>query len=491
MQASAIDKAEKGILWAGSILFLLSLFVFVYTQNYFAMAAPAVAAILAMAILNWKSFFWLLIFCIPLSAEISLFNGVLATTVPDEQFMWLFVGVFFFLLVRHRAILPIWFLRSSLTLILALQLLWLVVSVGFSTDLLPSLKYFVAKLWFWTSFIIFPVLIFREKKHFKRAFLLFAVPTVLHSVFVFCWHYTLNFGYVESNLVVFPFYQNHVDHSSVLSMLFPLVLVAFQLSKGNKPLRVLLFLTIIFLVPAIYVAAARAAMLGIIFSIGVAFAIRKKLVQWIMPSIFAVTILGVLAMAHDDTYLKFRPDMNRTATQQTFIETVTATFTGQDMSSMERFYRWIAGIRLSADNPLVGVGPNNFYDNYKPYTVTAFKTWVSRNPERSTTHNYFLFMLVEQGWPAMLLYGALLIVVFKKAQRIYHRTSDNFYKKVTMGLAMLLAVGFVNNFFSELLETHKVGGMFYISVALIIVLDYLTKKEAEKESLTSTDSSHK
>lgn len=476
---STVVKADQTILWTGSALFLACIFFFVYTGNYILLAAPFAVAVLVLAIFNWKTLYWLLILCIPFSAEISLFNGVLATTVPDEQLMWLFVGIFLFLVLRYRNIMPDWFLRHSLTLILVMQLLWLIVAVAFSTDLLPSMKYLLAKMWFWTSFIILPVLVFREKKHFKRAFLLFAIPTLAHAVFAFLWHYKMNFGYQESNIVVFPFYQNHVDHSSVLSMLFPLVLVAYQLSKGKTMSRIVLLAAIIFLIPAIYVAAARAAMLGIVFAFVVAFAIRKKMVQWVMPSIFVVMILAILAMANNNTFMKFRPSTS-TATQKTFVETVTATFTGKDMSSMERFYRWIAGIRLSTEHPLIGVGPNNFYENYKPYTVTAFKTWVSRNPEQSTTHNYFLFMLVEQGWPAMLLYGALLIVLFRTAQRIYHRTNDDFYKKVTMGLAMLLAVGFVNNFFSELLETHKVGAMFYISVALIIVIDHITKKEEQK-----------
>lgn len=483
-------RAEKNILWAGSLLFLACIFFFVFTGNYAFLAAPFVASVIVLAIFNWKALYWLLLLCIPFSAEISLFNGVLATTIPDEQLMWLFVGIFFFLILRYGNVMPDWFLRHPLTLILALQLMWLVVAVVFSTELLPSIKFLLAKLWFWTSFIIFPVLIFREKRHFKRAFLLFAIPTLLHAVFAFLWHYKYNFGYRESNIVVFPFYENHVDHSSVLSMLFPLMIVAYQLCKGKVVSRIVLLAAIVFLIPAIYVAAARAAMLGVVFAFVVAFAIRKKIVQWVMPSIFVVMILGVLAMSYENNYMKFRPSVS-TATQQTFMETVTATFTGKDMSSMERFYRWIAAVRMSNDRPLVGVGPNNFYENYKPYTVATFMTWVSRNPERSTTHNYFLFMLVEQGWPAMLLYGTLLIILFRRAQRIYHRTSDDFYKKVTMGLAMLLAVGFVNNFFSELLETHKVGGMFYISVALIIVLDYLTRKSPEKESLMSSHASNK
>ena len=151
------------------------------------------------------------------------------------------------------------------------------------------------------------------------------------------------------------------------------------------------------------------------------------------------------------------------------------------MSSMERLYRWIAGIRMSGDRPLTGYGPNSFYYHYKPYAVSSFRTWVSRNPEKSTTHNYFLLMLVEQGWPAMILYAVLVMVVFAQAQKTYYRFKDRFYKKITLAMAMMFAAGFINNFFSELLETHKVGALFYLSIAILIILDRKSRELEKKE----------
>jgi O-antigen ligase len=131
------------------------------------------------------------------------------------------------------------------------------------------------------------------------------------------------------------------------------------------------------------------------------------------------------------------------------------------------------------------VGPNNFYDHYKAYASSLFKTWVWRNPEKSTTHNYFLLMLVEQGWPAMILYGVLVVMVLATAQRLYHKAQDPFYKKVIMALVMMFAAGFINNFFSELLETHKIGALFFLAIALLIIVDHLVTKQ--NEALNNVD----
>lgn len=484
MPLKATGQPDRWILASGSLLLLLSIGLFVYTQNLLFMGIPFAVVLAIWPLLNWKSFFWFLILCIPLSARISFLNDRLATTFPDEQIMWLFVPVLLSILAYNYKSIPGWFLRHPLTLILALQFIWLLVAVGFSQNYLPSLKYLAAKSWFLTSFIILPVLVVKTKKDFKKLFLLFAIPVTLHAIVAFIWHYHRNFDFFASNYVVKPFYDNHVDYSTVLSMLFPLFIIAYRLSKGKKYQRLLLLAVILFYLPAIYVASARAALLAVVFAFVVAYAVRKKIAQWIMPFGFTTIFLLIAFLAHNNKYIDFKPDIRFTRTQDTFLEAVTGMFTGTDMSSMERFYRWIASVRLSTEHPLVGVGPNNFYDHYKGHAVSMFQTWVSRNPERSTTHNYFLFMLVEQGWPAMILYGTLVMAVLLHGQRIYHRARDPFYKQATLGLIMVFAAGFVNNFFSELLETHKVGALFYLSISLLIVIDYQVRKQNKEVTHT-------
>lgn len=476
-----ISSAEQWIIWGGGALFLVCAGLFAYTSNYFFLAIPFITPVIGWAFFNWKTFYWFFLFCVPLSAPVFFLNNAISTTFPDEQFMWMFVVMAIVLVAANYKIIPEWFLRSPLTLLLILQFVWLIVAVCFSQDIVLSFKYMLAKSWFLVSYILFPVFIFREKKDFITAFKMFIIPVTLHAMFAFTWHYFKHFDFWDSNTVVRPFYRNHVDYSTVLSMVFPLLLIAYQLCKGNKRYRLLLLCVIIFYIPAIYYAQARAAMLGIMFSLVVAFAVRKKFVQLLLPLFFVFITSLVIFMIRDNKYIDYRPNYKYTFTQRSFSDLLTATFRGTDMSSMERFYRWIASARMSTEYPLVGVGPNNFYTHYKGYAVTMFKTYVQRNEERSTTHNNFIFMLVEQGWPAMILYALLMMAIFSNGQRIYHQCRDPFFKKVTMGLIMTAAVGFVNNFFSELIETDKVGALFYIPIALLIVIDYLNKKDARQE----------
>jgi len=204
-----------------------------------------------------------------------------------------------------------------------------------------------------------------------------------------------------------------------------------------------------------------------------------------MPSFYALLIALVCYMVPNNKYMDYRPDFEHTYMHKNIADHLIATIRGTDMSARERVYRWIAAARMSMDRPITGYGPRSFYYFYKPYTVSAFRTYVSRNPEHSTTHNYFLYMLVEQGWPAMLLYAWLIYAIFAKAQKVYHRFQDKFYKLTTLALAMMVAAGFINNFFSELIETHKVAALFYIPLGLLVILDKKSRDDEKNVAETT------
>lgn len=461
--------------------------LYAFTGSPLLLALPVGLAFVLLFLHNYKLAFWLLLLLIPPSIDLGFLELPVSTSVPDEPIMWLFLLMTLALLAAGRLKMPVWWLKNPLILILALQLLWLVVAVVFSQNHLLSLKFLAAKLWFLNAFVVIPVFIFKEKKDYITAFRLFGVTLTLTAIIILVRHARLKFDFMAIHDAVGYLYYNRVEYSTVLSMFFALLCAAVPLTKGRSWQRALLWLVIILFLPAIYFTFARAAILAIIFMFVVNVAIRIRLVNWVFPLFFAFIIFLVAYLVHNNKYYDYRPNFQHTYTHTSLESHLVATFRGEDMSSMERLYRWIASVRMSREHPFVGVGPNNFYEHYKPYAVTSFRTYVSRNPERSTTHNYFLFMLVEQGWPAMILYGVLVFAFFWQAQKVWHRFRhrDRFYRNVTMGVAMMFAAGFINNFFSELLETHKVGALFYLSIALLIILD---RKSKELEVADGTQS---
>lgn len=480
------ELLENKWLHVGALLVLFgSLFAYFLTYNYICLALPFAFLVVAVTAVNWKITYWIFLFTLPASIQFFLLGKSLSTSVPDEPMMWMFLLLFILLLAHNRKILPEWWWRNSIVMVVVLQLLWLIVPVLFSEEKLFSIKFLLAKCWFLVAFFILPVFIFRGKKDFKIAFWLLVLPMVVTMLVIMYRHRSYSFNFRKIEDAIHPLYYNHVEYSTVISMFFPVVFIGFLLTPWRKKwIKLGLLLTILFFLPAIYLTYARAAMLAVVFAFMINIAIRLRLVNLVMPVFYAGIISLVVFMVHNNKFIQFRPNYERTYMHNTFADHMVATFRGTDMSSMERVYRWIAAARMSNRRPITGYGPNSFYYYYKPYAISMFRTYVSRNIEQSTTHNYFLFMLVGQGWPAMLLYAVLLMVAFAQAQKIYHRFEDPFYKNVTMAVIMMFAAGFVNNFFSELIETHKVGGLFYIALALLVVLDRKSRIK-QKEAIDS------
>ena len=141
---------------------------------------------------------------------------------------------------------------------------------------------------------------------------------------------------------------------------------------------------------------------------------------------------------------------------------------------------------MMAENPMTGVGPNNFYDTYKAYTASAYKTWVSDNKEHSTVHNYFFLLLIEQGLPGLGIFLCLLFSLFWYAQKIYHQKQSKWHQTIALTLAAMLAAIITVNFLSDLVETDKIGSLLYCCIGLLVWLDL----HSSNQQLDSKQVSH-
>lgn len=467
------------------VLFIC-IILFSITGSFLFLGAPIAYLYFCLVGLNYKAAYWIFLCTIAPSIQINFNADTMSITLPDEPMMWIFLFLSTVLIARNPAILPKWWWKDEIVLLVVLQFIWLVVAVGYSHVLFYSVKYLIAKSWLMACYFILPILVFNRKDDFQKGFRLMLIPILFTIVVILTHHAKLKFRFDKVQEAMTWLYYNHVDYSSVVSMFFPLLIVAFPLTKSWKWWqRLAVIIMIALFMASIFFSYARAALLAVVFAIAIGLAIKMKLANLVMPTFYAAIIALFAYMVPEHNFLKFKPDYDHTYMHKNFADHMLATFRGKDMSSMERLYRWIAAVRMSRDEPIKGYGPHGFYYNYKPYAINAFKTYVSRNPERSTTHNYFLYMLVEQGWPAMILYALLIPAIFAKAQRTYHRFKDKFYKTATLGLAMTIGAGFINNFFSELIETHKVGALFYIPIALLIILEYKSKNEEQQKQLNT------
>ena len=398
---------------------------------------------------------------------------------PDEALMLvLTLGTVLFLLLNGRRIAFRRWLQHPLVLTMLVTLAWTTVTVIFSENVPLSLKYLLKKIWFLIPFLFLPSLLFREEHTLRRSVqgLVSGITVVAGIVLIRFSAVGFRFELVHDPMQ--PFFINHVSFGSMVACLTPVAVAGLLLSRKLSLQWIFSLLAIGLLVSATYLSYSRAAWMSLLFAAFAWAMVRFRLMHYAMLGFYVCLGVLVFWLSQQNRFLDYKPKFEKTIMHESLEDHILATIQGTDISSAERYYRWIAAVRMSADRPLMGVGPNNFYDFYKAYTVSSFRTWVSRNHEKSTTHNYFLFMLVEQGIPAMLLYAWLIFLIFYQGQKIFARSTTRFDRIAVQGALGVVAAVFVNNFFSELIESDKIGSLFFLALAVLVAIDLKNRQEA-------------
>ena len=435
-------------------------------------------AVLFFLKIELKDLFWLLVFSLPLSTELSV-SGSLSTDFPDEGLMLLLTASLFAFFLLKPALFPIQALKSSLFLVVIVQLLWMLIALFFSQNPLLSVKYILAKVWYIVPFVLGTLVFIRQKEDTARLSRLLIYALIIPIVYSLVRQAGNGFSFDQVSNVLQPFFRNHVNYSAMIVCLLP-ILYAWKAHASEAQKKPIQWLIILFLV-ALFFAYSRGAWLCVIVGAVTWWAIRKQYLLKLIGIAMLLLVLGLGWLIKDNNYLKFAPDFNTTIQHARLNEHMAATYQLKDVSTMERFYRWIAGFRMVSEEPLTGFGPNNFVHYYKSYTVTAFKTWVSDNEEKSSVHNYFLLTAIEQGLPGMLLFCLLLYLMFATVQKAYHRLSDPFDRTVALTSGVILSMIVTLNMLSDLIETDKIGTLFYLLIGILITLQ-IKLQEQEKSS---------
>jgi O-antigen ligase len=304
---------------------------------------------------------------------------------------------------------------------------------------------------------------------------------IAFTVFAMYRHYYLGFTFANINDALQPYFRNHVNYSAMLVCTVPVLVAIYQLHKRS---RIFLEIISLFVLAALFLSYARGAWLALILGAVTYWLIANKKFFAVFVTGFAFLFAALIWIKSNDRYLAYAHDFRTTIFHKNFSEHLTATVELKDVSTAERFNRWVAGVKMIDDNWLTGYGPNTFYQNYKPYMIPAFKTWVSANEDHSTVHNYFLLTTIEQGLPGLIFFLLLLGAMVWYAQHLYHRIEDVFYKTVAMCIGVLLVMIITVNMLSDLIETDKVGGLFFLCLGLLAAIDRNTKEVKFNKGIT-------
>jgi len=434
-----------------------------------ALLLPAGLAVGALvAFIEWRWLYYLLFFLLPFTEEIPLFGG-LSMDVPSEPLMLALTACVGGALVLGTGRLPRREWRHPLLVLLALMLLWTATDTLFSVDSVKSFKYLLAKAWYITPFLLGTLLIVRRPREAWRFAAVYAAGACLGVLYVASRHATKGFSFEEINWAVRPFFRNHVIYATMLALLVPFALLALRATQSGAA-RLAWRVALGLLLLGLLTSYTRASILSLPIAGLYYVALLLRLTRAVLLAVAVGTVLAVAYVATGDRYMEYAPNYERTVFNgKNFEKHLEATYKLQDVSGMERVYRWVAAARMIADKPLVGSGAATFYPEYKRYTVKSFRTYVSDNPEKSTTHNYFLLQLAEQGLPGFLLFVALLATALLAAEGLYHRAQARpDVQRVVLAATLSLVVIIFHLTLNELVEVDKIGPVFFVCLALLV-----------------------
>ena len=140
-----------------------------------------------------------------------------------------------------------------------------------------------------------------------------------------------------------------------------------------------------------------------------------------MPAVFlgiAGAIIFVVYMLHDNTYLQYAPDYKKTIYHTDLTSTWRPPPPLEDVSSAERIYRWIAGVKMIEDKALhrVWACSSNQLPGYAVNTVHYLYQPERRKKAPSTI---YLMVTVEQGFPGLLFWMILLVAILYYGQKLH------------------------------------------------------------------------
>lgn len=149
----------------------------------------------------------------------------------------------------------------------------------------------------------------------------------------------------------------------------------------------------------------------------------------------------------------------------------------QDATTFRRFKLWEAGLKMSIDNQLLGVGINNFNTNYAARYHAPGEAGVPLAP-----HNIFIQAGSELGLPGFLSLLLVIFLVFKRnhqTRRLYSQNNlkndwiANFAHALDLSLIGYIVSG---SFLSVLYYPH-----LYIIMTLAISLNQIARKQVIAE----------
>jgi len=238
--------------------------------------------------------------------------------------------------------------------------------------------------------------------------------------------------------------------------------ISFFLSKGQKKKRFFYFFALLLFSSVILITGSRAVYLGLLigFFYFILFYPKKNKLILISKILFIILFLTGVYLIY---YINTQPQLLESRLGRLSINLA---------KDDPRFSAWIISLKAIKDYPILGYGPENFsiafdryYDPSLPFISKEWGSWYDR------AHNFIFEIGITTGFPAIIIYLSLFVVLFWQLQKIKHRQNT------------LIIHGIQATFFAYLTANLFSFDVFSTYLILFLIIAYSLSLISKKEDL--------
>jgi putative inorganic carbon (hco3(-)) transporter len=444
-------------------------------------AIPAALLMLYLGMFHFDVFIWSAVLFTPISIGLDELGFGLGISLPSEPIL---AGALVILLLRqlHHSYVSRDVLFHPVTIVLLLQLGWMIFTTFTSSMPEVSAKAVTARAWFMGVMCFGTVMMYRYKiSNVRTMTWLYVLPLLV--VVIYASFRLISFGLDKqfAHFSMQPFYKDHAVYAACIAMFVPLVGGFAFYKKYSGTYRFLAATILVVLLIGLLLSYTRAAWLSVVAALVVWAILRFKIqVRYVLV---AVTLAGaVFAVQYDQIIMDLQ--RNKTDSSDNFSEHVESMSNiSTDASNLERINRWNSALRMFSERPLTGWGPGTYAFQYAPFQHSSELTIISTNAGTlGNAHSEYLGPLAESGIPGFLLSIGLVVAVFWRCVTMYKRIVNDEARMVMVCAFMGLITYFTHGFLNNYLDQDKAAVPFYALLAIIIAIDlwHVKPKAAEE-----------
>ncbi len=463
---------------------ILNLWFVVQKDMMMVSALPVLLLILLAAVFAFDKLIYLVVFFAPLSIPLhEVMPGLgFDMYLPTEPLLFGLL-ILFILKVLHERKFDRRILLHPVSLVIYLNLFWILITSITSTMPMVSFKFLLARIWFVVVLFFMTAKLFSEGKNMEKYVWLYIIPLMIVIFYSTFRH--LGYGLWDkqaAHFVVSPFYNDHTSYGAATAFYLPF-LVMFVFNKRFSK-RVHLFSIIAFAVVTMgfVLSYSRAAWLSIAVTIGVWIILLLR-IRFKPLFITFITLIALFFAFQTQILMKLENNSHQSSANiSTHISSMSNIST--DASNLERINRWSCAIRMFEDKPVFGFGPGTYMFQYASYQLNKDRTIISTNAgDRGNAHSEYLGPLSESGVLGLLTFLLLIGVVIYTAVHTYTRVRDPRLKQIVLVALLGLITYYIHGFLNNFLDTDKLSVPFWGFTAMIVAIDIISRKQENQQTI--------